>query len=229
MFEFLKKKNKKNDTSKEKIDTEYSKGSKEKSPAKNEPRREQQRIDNVSSTYEDRRDEGPEKSVEIKTPQLEKVKEVEPTVEPTVVRIVSNPVKPTTMAKAREEKDPQQQVRSSEATKVTSKTLNNTTAKGASKQVKDIEFWGDGDTFKLISKASSESEGWMKSTKAMQCGGSVVIQVTTQQRNHDGCYVVAEALTTVPMCNIYETIGGKSYLMRDPKKPAGKVTSREVK
>ena len=33
-----------------------------------------------------------------------------------------------------------------------SKTLTNTTAKGAKTQVKDIEFWGDGDTFKLISK-----------------------------------------------------------------------------
>ncbi len=45
------------------------------------------------------------------------------------------------------------------------KSLHNTCANGATKNVKDIVFWGDGDTFKLISKASSESEGWMKSTK----------------------------------------------------------------
>jgi hypothetical protein len=77
------------------------------------------------------------------------------------------------------------------------KTLGNTCANGATKNVKDIVFWGDGDTFKLISKASSDSEGWMKSTKAMQCGNDVVIQVTTQQRNPDGSYSVAEALTTI--------------------------------
>lgn len=77
------------------------------------------------------------------------------------------------------------------------KTLSNTTAKQAKDQVKDITFWGDGDTFQLISKASSENEGWMKSTKAMQAGKHVVVQVTTQQRNPDGSYSIAEALTTV--------------------------------
>lgn len=66
---------------------------------------------------------------------------------------------------------------------MSSKTLHNSNASVASKNVKDIVFWGDGDTFKLISKASSESEGWMKSTKAMEIVGvGVVIQVTTQQR-----------------------------------------------
>jgi hypothetical protein len=83
-----------------------------------------------------------------------------------------------------------------------SKTLANTDANGASKNVKDIVFWGNGDTFKLISKASSEAEGWMKSTKAMQAGTSVVVQVTTQQRNPDGSYSLAEALTTVPNATI---------------------------
>jgi hypothetical protein len=66
---------------------------------------------------------------------------------------------------------------------MSSKTLHNSNASGASKNVKDIVFWGDGDTFKLISKASSVNEGWMKSTKAMEIEGvGVVIQVTTQQR-----------------------------------------------
>jgi hypothetical protein len=74
------------------------------------------------------------------------------------------------------------------------KTLNNSTAKGASKQVKDIEFWGDGDMFKLLSKASSKAEGWMKSTKAMEIPGvGCVVQVTTQQDEH-----VAEAVCFVP-------------------------------
>ena len=84
------------------------------------------------------------------------------------------------------------------------KTLGNTDANGATKNVKDIVFWGNGDTFKLISKASSQNEGWMKSTKAMQVGNCVVVQVTTQQRNPDGSYSVAEALTTVPNAVIME-------------------------
>jgi hypothetical protein len=88
------------------------------------------------------------------------------------------------------------------------KSLHNTTANGAKKNVKDIVFWGDGDTFKLISKASSEAEGWMKSTKAMQAGSSVVVQVTTQQRNPDGSYSVAEALTTVSNAEVVEVKTG---------------------
>jgi len=88
------------------------------------------------------------------------------------------------------------------------KSLGNTDANGATKNVKDIVFWGDGDTFKLISKASSEEEGWMKSTKAMSTGNGCVVQVTTQQSGN-----VAEALTFVPDVEIIaiiedgETIG----------------------
>jgi len=85
------------------------------------------------------------------------------------------------------------------------KTLDNTCANEASKNVKDIVFWGNGDTFKLISKASSEEEGWMKSTKAMEAGSGCVVQVTTQQRNSDGSYSLAEALTYVPNVKIVET------------------------
>lgn len=85
-----------------------------------------------------------------------------------------------------------------------SKTLGNTCANGATKNVKDIIFWGDGDLFKLISKASSQNEGWMKSTKAMDVNRGVVIQVTTQQRNPDGSYAIAEALTFVPDVYIHE-------------------------
>jgi hypothetical protein len=86
------------------------------------------------------------------------------------------------------------------------KTLNNTTAFQAKQNVSDIEFWGNGDTFKLISKASSKKEGWMKSTKAMQAGHGCVVQVTTQQRNPDGSYSIAEALTFVPEVIIEEEV-----------------------
>lgn len=74
------------------------------------------------------------------------------------------------------------------------KTLHNTTANQAKDNVKDIIFWGDGNTFKLISKASSNNEGWMKSTKAMEIEGvGCVVQVTTQQGEN-----IAEAITFVP-------------------------------
>jgi hypothetical protein len=80
------------------------------------------------------------------------------------------------------------------------KTLTNTTASQAKDNVKDIIFWGNGDTFKLISKASSVKEGWMKSTKAMEIEGvGCVVQVTTQQGDN-----VAEALTFVPNVRIEE-------------------------
>ena len=76
----------------------------------------------------------------------------------------------------------------------TGKTLHNSTVSGARKNVSDLAVFGDGDTFKLISKASSKAECWMKSTKAMEIDGvGCVVQVTTQQGDN-----VAEALTFVP-------------------------------
>ncbi|MBL4861294.1 MAG: hypothetical protein JKX96_10765 [Acinetobacter sp.] len=80
-----------------------------------------------------------------------------------------------------------------------------------------MNVYGEGDTFRLICKASSKSEGWMKSTKAMEIAGAgCVIQVTTQQGDN-----VAEALTFVPMVyiegldghdrkvsSVYDGIGG---------------------
>jgi len=121
------------------------------------------------------------------------------------------------------------------------KTLHNTTANGATKNVKDIKFFGNGDTFKLISKASSENEGWMKSTKAMEIVGvGCVVQVTTQQRtghnvrfltpdelfakhgkDHpvfeqycEPVYVIAEAVTFVPGVKIEETFESDKCVSR---------------
>ena len=72
------------------------------------------------------------------------------------------------------------------------KTLGNTDQDGARKNVKDIVIFGE-DLFKLLSKASSQSEEWMKSTKAMEVAGGCVVQVTTQQGNN-----VAESVCYVP-------------------------------
>lgn len=83
------------------------------------------------------------------------------------------------------------------------KTLHNSDVSGTQVNVPDVQVFGNGDTFQLICKASSAAEGWMKSTKAMQIDGvGCVIQVTTQQRNDDGTYSVAEALTFVPGVSI---------------------------
>ncbi len=78
------------------------------------------------------------------------------------------------------------------------KTLHNSDISGARENVKDIKVVGNGDMFQLLCKTSSQDEGWMKSTKACQVRGGCIIQVTTQQRNPDMSYVVAEALTFVP-------------------------------
>ena len=98
------------------------------------------------------------------------------------------------------------------------KTLNVTDVAGAKAAINDIQVFGNGDLWALVSKASSQSQGWMKSCKAMEVPGcGVCIQVTTQQRNPDGSYAVAEAVTFVP--------GARVDTLRDDE---GKVLGRVV-
>lgn len=85
-----------------------------------------------------------------------------------------------------------------------SKTLSNTKVSEAKDNVSDIQFYGDGDTFKCLAKAWSTNEGWMKSTKAMNVPGGVVVQVSTQQWG-----IVAEAVTFVPNVEVRAT--GDTY------------------
>lgn len=92
------------------------------------------------------------------------------------------------------------------------KTLYNSDISGAHKNVPDIKVFGDGDLWVLICKASSESEGWMKSTKAMQLPHGCLIQVTTQQRNLDGSYSIAEAVTYAPDVSVMEDNGVRKLL-----------------
>lgn len=121
------------------------------------------------------------------------------------------------------------------------KTLDNTTADQAKDQVSDLKIWGNGDTFKLICKASSKAEGWMKSTKAMEIPGvGCVVQVTTQQMSKNGVRVfeydekgaiiadtntgfilgtpaytpaVAEAVTFVPGVKIKEEVDNENKVI----------------
>lgn len=93
------------------------------------------------------------------------------------------------------------------------KTLHNSDISGTRQNVKDVKVVGNGDMFRLLCKASSEVEGWMKSTKAMQTPMGCVVQVTTQQRNTDGTYSVAEALTFVPGAAIADDENGGRRLV----------------
>lgn len=77
------------------------------------------------------------------------------------------------------------------------KTLGNTSPETAKANVPDIKIAGDPSAWVVVCKASSETEGWMKSTKAMPTATGLLVQVTTQQRNSDETYSVAEALTFV--------------------------------
>ena len=80
-----------------------------------------------------------------------------------------------------------------------SKELGIVNVEDAKAKISDVVVFGNGDTFQLISKASSKSQGWMKSTKAMEIVGvGVVLQVTTQQGDN-----VAEALQFIPNVKIY--------------------------
>jgi hypothetical protein len=96
---------------------------------------------------------------------------------------------------------------------MTEKTLHNSDVSGARQNVPDIKVVGNGDTFRLLFKASSQNEGWMKSTKAMQVPGGCVVQVTTQQKNPDGSYSLAEAITFVPGVTINDDINNGRKLI----------------
>jgi hypothetical protein len=79
------------------------------------------------------------------------------------------------------------------------KTLINSDFNSAKKNVPDIKTFGNANLFRLLAKASSENEGWMKSTKAMQTPRGCLVQVTTQQGE-----MVSEALTFVKNVRIVE-------------------------
>lgn len=77
------------------------------------------------------------------------------------------------------------------------KNMGITEVRGAKTNISDLQVYGDGDTFALLCKASSQEQGWMKSTKVCNVPGGCIVQVTTQQKSSDGSYAVAEALTFV--------------------------------
>jgi hypothetical protein len=78
------------------------------------------------------------------------------------------------------------------------KALDSINTADAKKTTSDIQVHGDPDVWVLICKASSKSQGWMKSTKAMVVPGGCLVQVSTEVRNQDGTVSVAEAIAYAP-------------------------------
>ena len=93
------------------------------------------------------------------------------------------------------------------------RTLQNTDIGNTRKNTPDLFSFGNGDLWQLLCKASSQQEGWMKSTKAMQVPGGCLVQVTTQQKGYDETYSVAEALTYVPGVEIADAEDGGRCLV----------------
>ena len=90
------------------------------------------------------------------------------------------------------------------------KTYGNTDASGTRKNVKDVKFWGNGDTWKLLSKAWSEEEGWMKSTKVLPIFPiGCLVQVTTQQGDN-----IAESIAFVPGAALREFTDDEGQVVR---------------
>lgn len=74
------------------------------------------------------------------------------------------------------------------------KTLGVTNMEELEEKVSDVQVHGDPGAWVCVCKASSESQGWMKSTKVMEIAPyGCLVQVSTHQGEQ-----VAEALTFVP-------------------------------
>lgn len=96
------------------------------------------------------------------------------------------------------------------ATATAEKALDVTSIEDAKAKVSDIVVTGNGDTFQLLCKASSKSQGWMKSAKAMEIPGvGCVVQVTTQNGDN-----VAEAVAFVPGAEIVPDVNGGRKLQK---------------
>lgn len=79
----------------------------------------------------------------------------------------------------------------------------------------DVTVSGNTDAWRLICKASSKSQGWMKSTKAMEISGvGCIVAWSTQQKSADGSYAVAEAGVFVPGVTIADDVNGGRKLVK---------------
>jgi len=107
------------------------------------------------------------------------------------------------------------------------KMLDISEVKGAKANISDLKVFGDGDTFALLCKASSQEQGWMKSTKVCNVKEGCIVQVTTQQQNLDGSYSLAEALTYVPGMNLDKDCEPRrlTQIARENKEPVQEMVN----
>jgi len=90
------------------------------------------------------------------------------------------------------------------------KTLENISTTSAKVNIPDIKIVGNPDCFQLLCKASSKSEGWMKSAKAYQINEiGCIIQVTTQQGDN-----ISEALCFVPGVSLLDDVNNGKRLVK---------------
>ena len=80
------------------------------------------------------------------------------------------------------------------------KPLNVTNTDVAARKIPDLEVIGNPGAFRLLCKASSASQRWMKATKAYEISGKgCIVQATTQNGDR-----VAEALVFIPNAKLVE-------------------------
>lgn len=75
-------------------------------------------------------------------------------------------------------------------------------------KVSDVQVMGDPGAWRLLCKASSKSQGWMRSTKVMVVPGGVVLQVSSLLGAN-----VAEAVTFIPGATIATGDDGSTRLV----------------
>jgi hypothetical protein len=81
---------------------------------------------------------------------------------------------------------------------VAPKDLTVTSMEDLKEKVSDVEIFGDPGAWELVCKASSERQGWMKSTKRLTLRNGHLYQTETQQRNPDGSYALSQSSVFVP-------------------------------
>jgi hypothetical protein len=68
----------------------------------------------------------------------------------------------------------------------------------AARKIPDIEVIGDPGAWVVVGKASSKSQGWMKSTKKMELPEGTIYQMETQQQNSDGSWALSQSAVFAP-------------------------------
>jgi len=96
-----------------------------------------------------------------------------------------------------------------------SRPMGITNPEEARSVVSDIKVVGDPDFMSVLSKASSETQGWMKSTKAREVPGlGVLVQFTNRERNPDGSVSLTDSGVWIPGAFIQETKDGHKTISK---------------